>query len=55
MFIKGKFENVLRVNLKIHIKLYMMEIVYWEGLNGSNWKWKGLIGMLWEIEGPKCN
>ena len=48
-------ENVLRVNLEIHMKLYVMEILYGEGLNGSNWKWKNLSGMLWEIEGLKSN
>ena len=47
--------NVLKVNLEIHMKLYLMEILYGEGLNGSNWKWKDLTGMLWEIERLKSN
>ena len=47
--------NVLRVNLEIHMKLYVMEIFYGKGLNGSNWKWKNLSGMLWGIEGLKSN
>ena len=42
--------NVLRVNLEIHMKLYVMKILYGEGLNGSYGKWKDLGGMLWEIE-----
>ena len=37
------------------MKLYVIEILYWEGLNGSYGKWKDLGGMLWEIEGLKSN
>ena len=51
---RGKLVNILRVNLDFHMKWFVMEILWREGLNWLNLKSKDLIGRLWEVEGLKC-